>query len=294
MAAPTQVFCFHRVSDEFSPAYPPIPVKTFERVCAFLDRNYLIIPVSELRTNFTSKKNRAVITFDDAYLDFFQNALPILVKYRLPAIQHVITSSAENGKSFWTQRLNKVIEVYLKSEKNLCFPELKINEKVKNGSQAFNLALHVYKYLLSKKNREFFIQRLEDELDEKVTFTSMMTWAEIKEACKFNVVVGSHTHTHENLVPLNDSDLCFELEHSLKLIKENTGEQEAFSIAYPNGQVDSRVMMAAKIVGYQIGFSTLPRSIKRDDNPLNLPRLSVYNPSWLKNYVKLNYWKYFL
>ena len=43
MSAKYHIFCFHRVSDEYSPAYPPIPVKVFDRICRFLNRNFNIL-----------------------------------------------------------------------------------------------------------------------------------------------------------------------------------------------------------------------------------------------------------
>lgn len=107
-------FAFHRVSEEFSPAYPPMPPKTFERIVKFLNRNYLVIPQEELteNTKFKSKKKLCVVTFDDAYYDFAQYALPILEKHKTPAALHIISNVAQNASTFWTQRLNKIIESY--------------------------------------------------------------------------------------------------------------------------------------------------------------------------------------
>lgn len=112
MSAKYHIFCFHRVSDEYSPAYPPIPVKVFDRICRFIKRNYNIIDIEDSENAKTNKKPSAIITFDDAYMDFYENALPILFKYKIPAIQHIITHSAETGETFWTQKLNKIVKKY--------------------------------------------------------------------------------------------------------------------------------------------------------------------------------------
>ena len=43
--------------------------------------------------DFTSKKKKFVITFDDGYEDVYENALPILKKYNFQAICFFVTNS---------------------------------------------------------------------------------------------------------------------------------------------------------------------------------------------------------
>jgi len=141
-----QLFCFHRISDEFSPAYPPIPVKVFDKIMSFINRHYLVIPIEEIGNSFISKKTRMIITFDDAFYDFYENALPILQKYKFPAIQHVITNCAESTESFWTQRLNKIIEAYFFEKQKLIIPELNVNKIIEQVEDVEHIALNLYLY----------------------------------------------------------------------------------------------------------------------------------------------------
>src|SRR6056297_2982137 len=160
MASKTQIFCFHRISNEISPAYPPIPVAVFDKICKFIDKRYLVIPLHEIQQSFRSRKPRAVITFDDAYYDFYSEALPVLVKYKLPAVQHVITTCAENGQSFWTQQLNKIIEAYAFQKIPLDFAPLNIHQIQLQTNSIEKTALKIYKWLLPRTDKEKYLAQL--------------------------------------------------------------------------------------------------------------------------------------
>lgn len=285
----TIILAFHRVSDEFSPAYPPIPVKVFDKICKYLSRNYEIIHPHAIFDKKQSKKIKAIITFDDAYLDFYENALPILEKYKIPVIQHVITACAESGKPFWTQKLNKIIDNYYESQQPIKFEPLNINKRLKNKGETEQVALNIYKNLLANSHRVQFIEELEGNLKSKVKHTKMMTWEQIKEVASENIVIGSHTHSHSNLSELSKEKLTEELLKSKELIKVNLHEQEKLFLAYPNGQFNEKAVKTAKECGYDAAFTTEEQSFHTETNKFQIPRYLVYHNKWWKNYVRLKY-----
>jgi len=287
MSEKTQIFCFHRISDEFSPAYPPIPIKVFDKICAFINRKYLVIPLDGINDINLNKKPRAIITFDDGYYDFYENALPILIKYKMPAVQHVITSCAETGESFWTQKLNKTVEAYFFSKNVLYLKELNLRYNPKSSSECEKVALDLYLKLLIYPKRDALIDDLYQEIDKNVEFTRMMRWHELAECAKNNISIGSHTHNHINLKTADSKELFFELECSRELIKDNIKSQNCDSLAFPNGLFNEQVIGVAKSSGYKFLFSTEPNSILFSKMPVVLPRISLYHQLWWKNYLKL-------
>jgi len=293
MEPKTQIFCFHRVSDEFSPAYPPIPVKVFEKILSFIDRNYVVIPMEEIEKKCTSGKPRLIITFDDAYYDFYENALPLLYKFRFAAVQHVITNSATTGESFWTQKLNKLTEAYFNTEKSIIIPELQVNCTMKNTSEVEKTALEIYFMLLDRPDRNELLIKLENQLDCNIAYTKMMTWNELNECTKYCVSIGSHTHTHATLSALDKTGLAYELEYSRKLIRDNIPSSDCVSLAFPNGRYNSGVIDMALQCGYKYLMSTEPCSFYQKTVNNVLPRFIVYNKQWWRNYVKLNIYMYF-
>ncbi|TVR79788.1 MAG: polysaccharide deacetylase family protein [Chitinophagaceae bacterium] len=291
MNSKTQIYCFHRVSDEFSPAYPPMPVDVFKKVCNYIDRNYLVIPIEEVKKDFSSKKMRAVITFDDAYYDFYENALPILSELKMPAIQHVITHSADTGESFWTQQLNKIIETYYFQKKKLSIPDFNIEVLLNNPAEVKKTAINVYLKLLNLKDKDKYIKEMESGLDEKVSFTKMMNWKEINDCLNYGISIGSHTHTHPTLTELSSEQLHFELQHSKKMILENTNVENCHSIAYPNGRYNEEVNKIAESCGYKFLLTTEAKSVEKSEKENLLPRFDLYNNEWWKLRLRLSAYK---
>lgn len=281
------VLCFHRVSDEFSPAYPPIPVKVFDKICRFLSANYNIIHPHAVFEPRHTKTQALLVTFDDAYLDFYENALPILKKYKIPVIQHVITKCAESGQPFWTQRLNKVLDNYFINKEQLIFSPLNIDKKLKNKRDTEQTALSIYKYLLAKNDRETFLIELENNLSVRVKHTKMMTWSHLKEAMNHDIIIGSHTHSHNNLKELTSKEVTQELSTSKDLILMNVPVQEKLFLSYPNGEYSSEVMNIAKNLDYNMAFTTVEEKFDENHVKLAVPRFHIFHDKWWKNYIRL-------
>lgn len=287
----THIFCFHRISDEYSPAYPPIPVAIFERICRYISKKYMVVPLQEMEEHINSRKPRAVITFDDGFYDFYENALPILWKYKLPATQHIITSCVETGKSFWTQKLNKIVEKYFENDKSIIIPELNINYDTKNKNQIESVALSIYKQLLMIPNREYYLNKLIAKINTSIKTTRMMTWNNLIDCGNYGITFGSHTHSHKNLCKLTKEDLYFELNKSALLINKHINPHYKLSLAFPNGMYNKIVIELAKKSGYTYLLTTEEKMLDINDLPL-VPRISMYHNVWWKNYLKLTLWYY--
>ncbi len=281
------VFCLHRISDEKSPAYPPIPVKVFESFCKFITRFYRPVDITEALTLSPSGKPLAIVTFDDAYYDFYENALPLLVKYHIPAIQHVITQSAETGESFWTQKLNKLVEAYFAARQPIVVEEMQFQREMLNEADIETTALDLYLKLLNNSERDTIIRLMSSKLGQGIENTRMMTWKEINESTQFGIRIGSHTHSHANLTHLNHAELEKELRISQQLITRNTRNAECISLAFPNGQYNAQVVDTAVNTGYNYLFGTEPLGAKSIEPGKVIPRISIYNREAWKNLVKL-------
>ena len=286
------LFNFHRISDEVSPAYPPMPIKTFDKVIKHLCRNFLIIPQEALceKMHFQSRKSLCVITFDDAYYDFAAYALPVLEKNKVPVALHVISDVADTGKIFWTQRLNKVIEGYYAENKILKLPNSQSGDimqyEMKCDADVERTALNVYLNLLENSNRDAIISDLERELGREVTQTRMLRWNEIAQLDSNLVSIGSHTQTHRNLMTLTEGEIKNELENSYKSIHEHLGKHP-FSIAYPNGQYNEKINEMATATGYKVLYTCDAKPVT-ESNSCIYHRYNLYNREFWKNRLKID------
>ena len=282
------LFNFHRVSDEVSPAYPPMPLGTFEKIIRLINRRFVVVPQEELLlgTMPNCRKDLCVITFDDAYYDFAEYALPILVKYKTPMSLHVVTDVATTGKMFWTQRLNKVVEAYWKKRKTIANPLLPRQYVMKNGKEVEKAALEIYLHLLGNPERDKVIDILANEVGDSVETTPMLMWDDIVKLPSDIVAIGSHTHTHRNLMQLPESEVVYELEESYRIIKEKTGTAP-ISIAYPNGQYNDKINEMALATGYKVLYTCDAKPVT-ESNSCIYHRYNLYNREFWKNRLKID------
>ncbi len=284
------LFNFHRVSDEVSPAYPPMPIKTFDKVIKHLRRNFLIIPQEALceKMHFQSRKSLCVITFDDAYYDFAERAMPVLEKHKASAALHVVSDVADTGKMFWTQRLNKIIEGYYAEKKVLQLSQdgNVLQYEMKCDADVEQTALNVYLTLLKDPNRDAVIDELEKMLDGGVQQTRMLTWNEIAQLDSNMVSIGSHTKTHRNLMTLSDEEIKTELTESYNCIYRNLGKYP-FSIAYPNGQYNDKINELALATGYKVLYTCDAKPVA-ENNSCIYHRYNLYNREFWKNRLKID------
>jgi peptidoglycan/xylan/chitin deacetylase (PgdA/CDA1 family) len=99
-------------------------------------------------------------------------------------------------------------------------------------------------------------------------------WDELRGLARSGWDIGSHTCSHPHLTTLDDATMARELSESRAAV-EQAMDQPCRSIAYPYGDVDDRVIEAARSAGYELGAS-LPSRLG-STAPLDWPRVGVYH-----------------
>jgi peptidoglycan/xylan/chitin deacetylase (PgdA/CDA1 family) len=101
-----------------------------------------------------------------------------------------------------------------------------------------------------------------------------LSWEELHGLAEAGWEIGSHTRSHPRLSRLDDERLADELRGSRADCEERLG-RPCPSLAYPYGDVDSRVAEAARAAGYRTA-GALPTRL-RPEGPLLWPRVGVYH-----------------
>jgi peptidoglycan/xylan/chitin deacetylase (PgdA/CDA1 family) len=74
-----------------------LPVAAFERQLAHLAERETVLPLdASLRTG---SRGGVVVTFDDGYRDFHEHALPLLVRYGVPAVLYLTTGLVASART---------------------------------------------------------------------------------------------------------------------------------------------------------------------------------------------------
>jgi peptidoglycan/xylan/chitin deacetylase (PgdA/CDA1 family) len=100
------------------------------------------------------------------------------------------------------------------------------------------------------------------------------TWPQLRQLADAGWEIGSHTCTHPHLTRCGDAELERELVDSKRRCEESL-DRPCRSVAYPFGDVDSRVERAAAQAGYTAA-GALPDRVRAAD-PLAWPRIGVWH-----------------
>ncbi len=98
------IVAFHRVDDDNAGDALTVSVDAFERFCRFFKRHYDVISLGDLVTRLERGQSVAgslAITFDDGYLDNFENAAPVLRKLELPATFFIVSDYMQTQTVAW-------------------------------------------------------------------------------------------------------------------------------------------------------------------------------------------------
>jgi hypothetical protein len=71
-----------------------LPLRAFERHLEILTREHRVIPLDDA---LAAKCGGIVVTFDDGSRDFYEYVLPLLVRFRLPAVLYVATAFVDRS-----------------------------------------------------------------------------------------------------------------------------------------------------------------------------------------------------
>ena len=249
------IFSLHRISYKEDFFWNPIHPDNFEKLLQYLMQHYSIISFSDipgLKEAGKTLKPFLILSFDDGYYDFYEYALPLLIKYKLPANHNIVNECATNNHVIWTQKLNTLF--------NHCRNNDLTGLTFNHNTQMVNLAssknnwmhfyLKVYKLLLDIPQK----QRMEIIADKEIFFSistneRMMNWDEIKECSRNKVEIGCHTYSHDVLSTISDKEILYhEILHSATEI-ENRLNKKINILALPNGQKHTDIYEMAEEAG---------------------------------------------
>lgn len=271
------VLTFHRISDEVCPLWPPMKVSVFEGIIDYLSRHANVVSPEFLISGEVNNNRKpiVVITFDDGYLDFFENALPVLIKYSMPCLHNICPGLINSSLLPWPQ----VVASYLKANLGARVDWL--------GGEGLDIPCSISEsYFLDALSSLYrvkwdvlngFIGDIR-ALIEVGPSIRLMGWGEIACCSANNVVIGSHSLEHENLASMSFSQSLKRMSDSKRLIEKKTDLNVKF-FAYPSGQLPELSCELLLKSGFAFGFSSDQRALALDARgPVNnvlIPRLNM-------------------
>jgi peptidoglycan/xylan/chitin deacetylase (PgdA/CDA1 family) len=244
----------------------------------WLREHHAVVSLDELvdavRGVSTLPRRAVLITFDDAYADFADNAWPVLKGLGLPAAMFVPTAfPGDPDAEFWWERLHRAVHSASEPSGLLRRAGLPVGG---NGSR-----LAIYRQLrdqtkaLPHADAMALVDELCDEAGTPARARTVLGWDELRALARQGLRLCAHTRTHPMLDRIGDAEIRAELSGSLTDLTKEIGEAPPV-FAYPGGAFNRSVVRITQELGFRVGFTT-KRGVAdlTRDHPLELPRIPV-------------------
>ena len=267
------VINYHRVGDAERTPYDPgvfsADATEFRAQMEFVARHMAPLTLAESLAYLQdpaqrhgSGRCRALITFDDGYLDNFEVAFPILREVGLQGVFFLPTSLVGSAEIPWWDVIAFIVKSARRRAFQLTYPRAaRFDLDVDGLGNVLREVLNLYKQP-EMLDADRFVGELEAACqgrrpEEGKAERCFMSWDEAAKMARGGMAIGAHTHTHRLLGRLPESEQRDELATSRRILRERVNV-EAETIAYPVGQPSSftsRTKALAAEAGYRAGFS---------------------------------------
>ncbi len=253
----------------------------------FLKRHFEIIGLDDLvdytRGSHLNNASAILITFDDGYLDNYQNAFHILKSFDLPAAFFLTTTFVGTNHMPWWDVIAENILKAQRSNLRLEYPSaIDFSLVGEHRLQTISSVLKLYKSPLNTDPNKFLssVYRATDAAIKTTPERLFLNWQEAREMSASGMHFGSHTHSHQILGNLSLDQQTYELEVSKTTLEANL-DRKINTVAYPDGlpgTFNENTILALRSLGYQLGFANYPGANKIGAmDPFFIKRMSIYN-----------------
>lgn len=294
---------YHRVLDPAAAqneAVPPgmyVRPQTFDKQLRYLAHHYQVVSMEQLMAwrerAEPTRRPLCVITFDDGWSDNYENALPLLRKYGLPATLFISTNFIGNGRTPWFYRLGHILHALAEMPDEEC-AALRLNDRLNlpvalmrwfaassaERQRDTDAVIEALKQLPGPE-LESLVERLQQLLVLKGQSVdgngaAMLNWQQVREMASSSFDIGSHGLTHMILTQIPPETAKTELQESKRCIEEQV-ERPVEGFAYPNGDYSDAVEAMVRIAGYRYACTTQPGYVESRGNPFQLKRIPVHD-----------------
>lgn len=278
-----RILTYHRIA-EYDMYSPMTNVSTtpdaFAEQMRFLHGHYSVVGVEEVLQAIhggTQLRDDAVlITFDDAYRDFKDVALPILKKYGFPATLFVPTAYPGNPHlTFWWDR----IKAALMTTAQLQVDAFGTLYPLHTSEERYRCYLQVLAKIERTPHEEAMeiVDALCNSLREYTAAKNeVLSWDELRNLAAEGISIAPHTRTHPIMTKISPERVREEVRGSRKDVEQHIGNAPPV-FAFPSGKTDGTVVDILRQEGFQMAFTTLDgHNDMPPAEPLRLCRTNIF------------------
>ena len=255
------VLTFHRVAPDGPDVVPGLLSATPSAFAELLDsiaRRHRVVGIEDVLRRAAGgpalPRRSLLLTFDDAYVDFAENAWPALRERNLPAVLFVPTAYPDAPlRVFWWERLHHAIA-------GTARPSIRVAGRdmpLLSGSDR-HAAYRAVRDALKAMPHEQLLETVDatvSELGGRPPASTVLGWDALRRLAAQGVALAPHSRTHPLLPRLEPSWLEGEIAGSREDLAERI-ESSVPAFAYPSGSVSPGVLSAVADAGLRIAFTT--------------------------------------
>jgi peptidoglycan/xylan/chitin deacetylase (PgdA/CDA1 family) len=268
---------------------------TFARQVEVLKRHFTVITLDQFEDRLLNNRPfddaSCLITFDDGWIDNYENALPVLRAKGVPAVVFLAVNFIGHRRLFTREALTHLVTMAighcrthpdrapvlrrllepLRLERALDIADPVPLQQVKVIIESHKYANGPeYESLVCALVRELGVS--EAELSDLDTF---IDWAQVDAMRRSRVVFGGHGADHRVLTQVSPEVVHSEVQTSFTTIKARLGTT-ARSFAYPGGGWNATVAAEVRQAGYQLAFTIEPGFVSAGDDRFCLRRINIH------------------
>jgi peptidoglycan/xylan/chitin deacetylase (PgdA/CDA1 family) len=265
------VLMYHRIRNETDP-FPGTDAKTFEMQMRWLKKNCSVITpeqLGEVARKPPRSRPAVLLTFDDGFRDYHDNACPVLREMGFTGLVFLATGAMDDEVMIWTDAVTWATHATKKASVTLPWDTAQRLD-IDDQPSRHKLAEVCKRFLKDIPNQQRqawlnqLMQALEIDPDDGTLARQMLNWDEVRTTMDCTRY-GGHTHNHPILSQLDAATMEAEIVTCRRRIIDETGVEPRY-FAYPNGRAQDFTPMTQNLLrqhGFELGFSTI-EGIHRD------------------------------
>lgn len=257
--------------------------KSFERQLVFLKRHFDLIGPDDLRDGpHKTARRRLLLTFDDGMRNQGDVVVPLLRRYRAPALFFVATRHTEPGRYLWFVYFRLLVAHYPQETLRFRGDTLEMSARMRaaTGQRLMNELLSM------RPHPGALYDAIDNDLPPLEEFVAPDVLRDHAEGLRPDeladiasdplFVVGAHTHDHALLTRCTDEETMHQLARNRSILG-SAGAGRCDRIAYPCDDRNARVEAICRAQGFTQGFSA--DGLASDLSPMHVPRVGIHSRS---------------
>lgn len=258
-----RILTYHRVDwPQSRPLLYPRTTVTpddFEEQMAFLAKHYNVLSMPEVlqitRSEGTMPPRAVLVTFDDAYCDFAENAWPILQRFNLPVTLFVPTAFPDHPEqTFWWDRLHQAFHsTTIRDDLHVKFGRLSM-ATAENRIRSFVMCREFVK-TLPHHDAMIWVDEICQKMGMGKPGHYILSWNALRQLARDGVTLGAHTRRHPLVNRIMPEEARAEAVSSRQDLAREIGQVLPI-FAYPSGGFNNEVVQLLREEGFELGFTT--------------------------------------